>query len=137
MQFSPIQDHGKQDAKENQRLGNEEEAKIQNKLLQEIQAQAKVTIILSLVGGIDVITHVLQIVTYAVTETLVGSNKKIYVLLFSDRCQLFSIPNTGKWLIHEEDKKQVTKLDGLLLTMDYPSSQQSWHFTPTTTSKSN
>ena len=68
MQFSPIQDHGKQDAKENQRLGNEEEAKIQNKLLQEIQAQAKATITLFLVGGIDVVTHVLQIVTYCMEQ---------------------------------------------------------------------
>ena len=36
--------------------------------------------------------------------------------------------------IYEEDKKQVTKLDGLLSTMHNPSSQQGWHFTSATIS---
>ena len=69
-------------AKENQRLGNEEVKKFK-KILREVRAQAKATITLFILGGIDMIAHLLQIVTYAITETLVGSNKKIYVVIFS------------------------------------------------------
>ena len=49
----------------------------------EVQAQAKATITLFLVDGIDVITNILQTVTYAVIETTVEPNKKMYVFLFS------------------------------------------------------
>ena len=70
-------------AKENQRLGNEVEVKKFKKLSQEIRAQAKATITIFLVGGIDVIANILQVVAYAVTETLIGSNKKMYILIFS------------------------------------------------------
>ena len=70
-------------AAENQRLGNEEAAKNFKTLLQEVRAQAKATITLFLVGGIDVITNILQTVTYAVIETTVEPNKKMYVFLFS------------------------------------------------------
>ena len=55
-------------AKENQRLGNEEEMKKFKKLSQEIWAQAKATITIFLVGGIDVIANILYIVTYAVSK---------------------------------------------------------------------
>ena len=69
-------------AKENQTLGNEEVKKFK-KILCEVRAQAKATITLFILGGIDMIAHLLQIVTYAITETLVGLNKKIYVVIFS------------------------------------------------------
>ena len=70
-------------AAENQRLGNEEEVKKFKDLLQEVRAQAKATIILFLVGGIDVIANILQTVTYAVIETSVEPSKKLYILIFS------------------------------------------------------
>ena len=41
------------------------------------------------------------------------------IFISIDRSQLSSIPNTDTWLIYEEDKKQVTKLDGLLPQIDY------------------
>ena len=69
-------------AKENQRLGNEEEAKDSKKHLQKVKAQAKATITLFLVGGIDVIANILQIVTYLLIYSLIESNKKLYVLGF-------------------------------------------------------
>ena len=122
-------------AAENQRLGNEEEVKKFKNTLQEVRAQAKATITLFLVGGIDVIANILQTVTYTAIEMLVEPNKKMYTLIFAyhtDRNQCKFIPNTGIWLVYEEDKKQAAKLDGLLSTMDYPSSQQSWQSTSTT-----
>ena len=53
-------------AAENQRLGSEEKLKNYKNALQKIsiKAQAKGTITLFLVGGIDIISVVLQIVTY-------------------------------------------------------------------------
>ena len=69
-------------AKENQRLGNEKMKKFK-KLSQEIRAQAKATITMFLVGGIDVIANILHIVIYVVSKTLIGSNKKMYILIFS------------------------------------------------------
>ena len=56
-------------AAENQRPGNKDEANNFKTLLLEVQAQAKATITLFLVGGIDVIANILQTVTYAVIET--------------------------------------------------------------------
>ena len=69
-------------AKENQRLGNEEEAKNSKKHLQKVKAQPKATITLFLIGGIDVIANILQIVTYLLIYSLIESNKKLYVLGF-------------------------------------------------------
>ena len=51
LQYKITLSNGK--AAENQRLGNEDEAKNFKTLLQEVQAQAKATITLFLVGGID------------------------------------------------------------------------------------
>ena len=81
-------------AAENQRLGNEEEVKNFKTLLQEVRAQAKATITLFLVGGIDVIDNILQTVIYAVIETSVESDKKLYVFVFTyqllETCALLS-----------------------------------------------
>ena len=81
-------------AAENERLGNEEEVKNFKTLLQEVRAQAKATITLFLVGGIDVIDNILQTVTYAIIETSVESNKKLYVIVFTyqfmEACALLS-----------------------------------------------
>ena len=97
------------EAAENQRLGNEDKVKKFKDLLQEVRAQAKVTITLFLVGGIDAFANILQTVIYAVIETSVEPNKKMYILIFSyqliiETC-VFSIWNTGIWLLYEEDKK--------------------------------
>jgi len=46
-------------ARENQKLGSEEEAKRFRKLVQQLQAQTKVTITLLFIGGIDVIANML------------------------------------------------------------------------------
>ena len=70
-------------AAENQRLGNEEEVKKFKTLLQEVRGQAKATITLFIVCGIDVIANILQIVTFAAIEMLVEPNKKLYALIFS------------------------------------------------------
>ena len=70
-------------AEENQRLGNEEEVKKIKKLLHEVRAQAKATITLFIVGGIDVIANILQTVTYLVIEASAESSNKMYLLLFS------------------------------------------------------
>ena len=70
-------------AAENQRLGNEEEVKKFKNTLQEVRAQAKATITLFLVGGIDVIANILQTVTYTAIEMLVEPNKKMYTLIFA------------------------------------------------------
>ena len=47
-----------------------------------------------LVGGIDVIDNILQTVTYAIIETSVESNKKLYVIVFTyqvmEACALLS-----------------------------------------------
>ena len=81
-------------AKENQRLGNEEEVTRFKNLLQEVQAQAKTTITLFLVGGIEIIANILIPVIYGIIDTSVEPSKKIYVLRFSlhfiDTCILLS-----------------------------------------------
>ena len=64
-------------AAENQRLGNEEVMKNLKNLLQEVRKQAKATITLFLVGGIDVIANILKITTYVLIETLVELSKKL------------------------------------------------------------
>ena len=66
-------------AKENQRLGNEEEVKELNKLLQAIRTQAKATITLFLVGGIDVIANILLTVMYVVINVSVEPSKIVYI----------------------------------------------------------
>ena len=68
-------------AKENQRLGNKEEVKKFEKLLQELQAQIKATITLFLVGGIDILANMLLPGVYAAIDTWVGSNN-IYIIQF-------------------------------------------------------
>ena len=82
-------------AAENQRLGNEEKLKNYKNALQKIKAQAKGTIMLFLVGGIDIISVILQTVTYAVIEIAVEPNIKVYVLRFSyqliETCYLLSL----------------------------------------------
>ena len=65
-------------ARENRRLGNEEEVKRFMKLVQMFRAQAKATITLFLVGGVDVIANILIPVMYAVISVSVESNKRIY-----------------------------------------------------------
>ena len=52
-------------------------------LLQEVRKQAKATIALFLVGGIDVIANILQIVIYAVIQTMVEPSRKLFVLVFA------------------------------------------------------
>ena len=70
-------------AAENQRLGNEGELKETKNLLHKVRAQAKTTITLFIIGGIDVAANILKTVTYAAIQTLVEPNKKLYVLIFS------------------------------------------------------
>lgn len=70
-------------AKENERLGNEEEVKRFRKFVQEIQAQAKATFTLFLVGGIDVMANILVPVIYTVIGALLEPSKQNYVLRFS------------------------------------------------------
>ena len=70
-------------AAENQRLGNEEQVKRLRRLLKEIQAQAKPTMTLFLVGGIDILADILLIFIYAIIVTFVEPNKSLYVLQFS------------------------------------------------------
>ena len=50
------------------------------KLLKEIRAQAKPTITLFLVGGIDIHAHILLTFAYAVIEAYVEPNKRLYIL---------------------------------------------------------
>ena len=70
-------------AKENERLGNEEEVKRFRKFVQEIWAQAKATITLFLVGGIDVMANILLPAFYIMTATLLQRSQRMYVLRFS------------------------------------------------------
>ena len=70
-------------AAENQRLGNEEEVKNFKNLLQEIRTQAKATITLFIVGGIDVIANILLTVIYVAIDALVEPNMKTYFSLLS------------------------------------------------------
>ena len=57
--------------KENERLGNEEEVRRSKKLLQEVRAQAKTTITLFVVGGIDVVASILLPIVYVLIGILV------------------------------------------------------------------
>ena len=62
-------------AKENKRLGNEEEVKKFNRLVQEVKAQAKATITLFVVGGIDIIASILFPIVYVLICTFVEPDK--------------------------------------------------------------
>ena len=68
-------------AKENERLGNEEEIKKSKKLLRELRAQAKSTITLFIVGGIDVLANMLLPGVYAAIDTVAGPSK-LYLIQF-------------------------------------------------------
>jgi len=70
-------------AEENERLGNEEEVRQFRKFVQEVRAQAKATITLFLVGGIDVVANILIPVMYTAIDTLAEPSKQIYILRFS------------------------------------------------------
>ena len=106
--------------------------------MQKVKARAKAIITLFLVGDIDVIANILQIITYLLIYSLNESNKKLYVLGFllqlTENGLLFS--EMLVYLVYEEDKKHVAKLDGFLLKMYHLLSQQSWRFTSTTMSSS-
>lgn len=69
-------------AAENQRLGNEEEAKRFTKLVQMLQAQAKCTLTLSVVGGIDVVATILLPIMYTIIEVSADPSQKLYLLKF-------------------------------------------------------
>ena len=69
-------------AKENERLGNKEEARRFQKLVKLLHAQVKPTITLLLVGGIDVIGNVFISFMYIVTEVSVEPSKNIYLKQF-------------------------------------------------------
>lgn len=69
-------------AKENNRLGNEEEAKRFTKLVQMFQAQTKTTITLYLVGGLDVIANILIPIMYPTIAAAVEPDKQIYFWRF-------------------------------------------------------
>ena len=62
-------------------MGNEEEVKKFEKLLQELRAQVKATITLFLVGGIDILANMLLPGVYAAIDTWAGSNN-IYLIQF-------------------------------------------------------
>ena len=66
--------------KENQRLGNEDEAKRFQKLLQLLRTQAKPTITLLLIGGIDVIGNILIAFVFVVIG--VDPSKVVYFKFF-------------------------------------------------------
>ena len=51
--------------------------------LQEVRAQAKATITLFIVGGIDVIANILQTVLFLAIDALADPNNRVYLLLFS------------------------------------------------------
>ena len=69
-------------AKENERLGNEEEARRFQKLVKLLRVQVKPTITLLLVGGIDVIGNVFISFMYAAIEVSVEPSKNIYFKQF-------------------------------------------------------
>ena len=70
-------------AEENQRLGNEEQVKKFKKLLKEVRTQAKPTMTLFLVGGIDILADIFLTFAYAAIEAYVEPDKKLYVLRIS------------------------------------------------------
>ena len=72
-------------AKENEKLRNEEEVKKFSRLVQEVKAQAKATITLFVVGGIDIITSILLPIIFVLIHTFVESDN---IYLF----QLIVIP---------------------------------------------
>ena len=65
-------------AKENERLGNEDEVKRFQKLLQLLCTQAKPTVTLLLIGGIDVIGNILIPFLYAAIGISVDLSKVVY-----------------------------------------------------------
>ena len=69
-------------AKENERLGNQEEARRFEKLGKLSRAQSKSTITLLLAGGIDAIANMLIPFTYVVISLSVEPNAKVYVEQF-------------------------------------------------------
>ena len=69
-------------AKENERLGNEKEAKRFKKIVQLFHAQAKSTITLLIIGGIDVIGNITISFMFAMIKALVEPNQKIYIQQF-------------------------------------------------------
>ena len=69
-------------AKENERLGNEEEAKKFQKLIQLLRMQMKPTITLLIVGGIDVIGNVLIAFAYTTIKVSTESNTSFYLEQF-------------------------------------------------------
>ena len=70
-------------AKENERLGNEEEVKKFNKLSQLFRVQTKATITLLLLGGIDVIANMLLPLIYVVINLSVCEpSMKVYIEQF-------------------------------------------------------
>ena len=69
-------------AKENERLGNEEEAKKFEKLIQLLRMQMKPTITLLLVGGIDVIGNVLISFMYTTIKVSTEPNTTFYLEQF-------------------------------------------------------
>ena len=69
-------------AKENERLGNEEEAKKFQKLIQLLRMQMKPTITLLIVGGIDVIGNVLIAFAYTTIKVSIEPNTSFYLEQF-------------------------------------------------------
>jgi len=69
-------------ARENQKLGNEEEAKRFRKLVQQFRAQTKATITSLLVGGIDVIANMLIPLLYVVISVSMEPSNKVYAKKF-------------------------------------------------------
>ena len=69
-------------AKENERLGNEEETKKFKKLIQLLRSQVKPTVTLLLVGGIDVIGNVLISSMYTTVKVSTQPNTTFYLERF-------------------------------------------------------
>ena len=69
-------------AKENERLGNEEETKKFQKLIQLLRMQMKPTITLLIVGGIDVIGNVLISFAYTTIKVSTEPNTSFYLEQF-------------------------------------------------------
>ena len=79
LQYKVIMSNRK--AKENERLGNEEEKQFQ-KLVQLLRAQVKPTITLLLVGGIDVLGNILISLMYPIIGFSVQSSMAVYLEQF-------------------------------------------------------
>ena len=65
-------------AKENERLGNEEEVRRFTRLVQLLRVQVKPTVTLLLVGGIDVIGNITIVIMYIVIAATVQPSEKAY-----------------------------------------------------------